>query len=195
MWEFTTPSTRKHLRWLRYARILEQTGRFSAPRRTSLVCGVRVSSPARWLPSRGQRLPLRGVRWNCHAPARHAPTAVDVKHVAHPSTISLMVPFTHPRRIYWHNPLALQTTGGEGEGRRRRQRRNRRRCSRPSVVLAGAERLRRNACGLKVMLASFLATPPCIFPLSLHVRFLDRFLEILAIRRCAGVPAGAVVVC
>ena len=129
------------------------------------MCGVRDSSPARWLPSCGRRLPLGGVRWNCYAPARHAPTAVDVKHVAHLCPLSLTVPFTHPHRSYWHNPLAFETTGGEGEGRRRRWRRKNRRCSRPSVVLAGKERLRRSACGLKVMLATTLAIPSCISPL------------------------------
>ena len=70
--------------------------------------------------------------------------------------------------------FAFQTIGGEDEGRRRRRRRKNRRCSRPSVVLAGTERLRRSACGLKVMLATTLAIPSCIFPPSLPVRFLDR---------------------
>ena len=158
------------------------------------MCGVLVSSPARWLPSRGQRLPLRGVRWNCHAPA---PTlrprlTSNTSHTPPPSPSRFH--FTHLRRIYWHNPLALETIGGEGVRRRRRRRRNNRQCSRPSVVLAGAERLRRKPCGLKVMLTSSLATTSYIFPLSLPVRFLDRFIKILAIRRCVGVPAGAEVV-
>ena len=86
------------------------------PRRTSLVCGVLVSSPARWLPSRGQRFPLRGVRWNCHAPACHAPTAVDVKHVAHPSTVSLTVPFYSPV-----THLLAQPTRTSNHWRRRRE--------------------------------------------------------------------------
>ena len=48
-------------------------------------------------------LALGSVRWNCYALARHAPTVVDVKHVAHFARLPLTVPFTHPHS-YSHCP-------------------------------------------------------------------------------------------
>ena len=92
-----------------------------------------------------------------------------------PSQCQLLIP-----AVAGTTHFAFQTIGGEGEGRRRRRRRKNRRCSRSSVVLAGTERLRRSACGLKVMLAPTLTIPSCISPLP------SLFDSSLEIRRDSG---------
>ena len=141
-------------------------------------------------------MPLRGVRWNCHAPARHGPTAVDVKHVAHPSTLSLTVPFTPPCVVFTgtthsHYSLLEEKARGEGDGGGGTVDgvRGRWWCSSERSGVTGTRAVEGNA--------RFIYRIPSLilFPSFLPVRFLDPFLEIPAIRRCAGVPAGAVVVC
>ena len=60
------------------------------------MCGVRDSSPARWLPSRGQRLPLGacgGTAMRPHATLRPRLTS-NTSHTSVPSPLT--VPFTHP---------------------------------------------------------------------------------------------------
>ena len=159
------------------------------------MCGVRDSSPARWLPSRGQRLPLGGVRWNCYAPARHAPTVVDVKHVAHFAPLPLTVPFTHPHS-YSHNPLRISD-----DWRRRRGEKATAEAE-ESTAFAAVGGARRTGAASPERLQiegnarshshnpclHFLPFPPCSMLRS-------RFVEIQAIWRCAGVPAGGGVLC
>lgn len=74
-----------------------------------------------------------------------------------PFTLHFITRTTHP---------AVHSIGREGERRRRRRRRKSQRHSRPSVGLAGPERLHRSACRLKVMLLPTLKILACISPLS-----------------------------
>ena len=164
MWAFTISNTRNDHRWGLCVRILAQSGHFSAPRRTRRMGGVRDSSPARWLPSRGQRLPLGacgGTAMRPHATLRPRLTS---------NTSHTSAPLRHGSIYSPALQLLAQPTRISNHWRRRRRRRRKnRRCSRPSMGLAGTERLRRSACGLKVMLATTLAIPSCIFPPSLPV--------------------------
>ena len=195
MCAFTISTTRKHHRWQLCARILAQSGRFSAPRRTKHVCGVRDSSPARWLPSRGQRLPLRacgGTAMRPHATLRPRLTS-NTSRTSHP--LSLTVPFTHPRN-YWHNPLRISNHWRRRRGEKATAE------AEESTVFAAVGGARRNGAASPERLRiegnarsnshnpflHFFPFPPCSIARS-------RFVEIQAIWRCVGVPAGGGVLC
>ena len=117
-----------------------------------------VASPRSTIATRG-----RAVELLCARTPR--PTAVAVEHVAHFAPPPLTVPFTLDFITHTTHPT-VQSIGREGERRRRRRRRKSRRHLRPSVGLAGPERLRRSACRLKVMLLPTLKILACIYPLS-----------------------------
>ena len=117
-----------------------------------------VVSPRLTVATRG-----RAVELLCGRTPR--PTAVAVNHVAHFAPPPLTVPFTLHFITHPTHP-AVHSIGREGERRRRRRRRKSRRHSRPSVGLAGPERIRRSAYRVKVMLLPTVTFLPCISPLS-----------------------------
>ena len=162
------------------------------PRRMRRVCGVRVGSPARWLPPRGQRLPSE----SCGGTAMRPHTTLRLRLTSHasapsPSRSHLLFCTAVTGRTHSHFQLSKEKERGEGDGEGGRIdcARDRRWCS--PERSGSPERLRVEGtarCTPRNPFLHFLPFPPCSIPRS-------RFVEIQAIRRCVGVPAGAEVVC